>query len=141
MNTNNEDITNYQKFTAALNLCMNMANEYLHRCIIDGRVSSDSLYYFQNLVALTYDNVTRRSRIICSNTNPDSENESIKSYNLRFVGIDEDLFNKSSEEFDKAHLDQSLLQMIKLMNSEEKLQLYDALRDMIEDELQDIGGL
>lgn len=141
MSTNNEDTTNYQRFTTALNLCMNMANEYLHRCIIDGRVSSDSLYYFQNLVALTYDNVTRRSKIICSNTNPDSENESIKSYNLRFVGIDEDLFNKSSEEFDKAHLDQSLLQMIKLMDSEEKLQLYDALRDMIESELPDMGGL
>lgn len=138
---NEEELTNYQVYTNAMKLCIGMANEYLQRCIIDGRVDPDSLHYFKNLVSLTYDNITGRSRIICSNTNPDSEVESIKSYNLRFVSIDEDLFNKSSEEFDKSHLDQSLLQMIKLMNSDEKLQLYEALREMIGEDLEDKGGL
>lgn len=138
---NGEETTNYQKFSAALKLCMDMANEYLHRCIIDGRVDTDNLYYFRNLTALSIDLASNRSKIICSNTSPDSNNESIKYDSLRFINIDEDLFNKSSEEFDKQHLDSSLLQLVKLMTPEQKLQLYDAIREVIEDELEDEGGL
>lgn len=138
---NEEGITNYQQFIQSLKMCRNMASEYLHRCIIDGRVDSDSLYYFKNLFALWIDPETNKAKILCSNTDPSCENESTKSYNIRYISIDKELFNKSSEEFDKSHLDQSLLQMIKMMDSEQKTQLYDALRDMIQDELEDLGGL
>lgn len=133
--------TNYQYFYEMLERCTSMAKEYLHRCIIDGRVDPDDLYYFKNLFALQLDPLTNNSRILCSNSDPDCNNEATKSSNIRFITIDQDLFNKSSEEFDKKYLDQSLLQFIKMMDNERKLQLYEALREMLGDEMSDMGGL
>lgn len=137
----NEEMTNYQVFMTTLNSCIGMAKEYLSRCTIDGRVDADSIYYFKNLLGLYIDEETGDGKILCSNTNPQCENESMKSYNIRKISIDEDLFNKSSYEFDKDHLDSSLLHLVKMLDSDTKVELYDALRGMIEDEMNDIGGL
>lgn len=136
-----EDLTNYQEFSQALKACTNMAKEYLSRCIIEGRVNTEDLYYFKNLFALQIDTYTNVARILCSNSPADCDNEATKSYNIRYITIDEDLFNKTSEEFDKGHLDQSLLILMKKLNKEQKSQLYDALRDILEPELNDMGGL
>lgn len=136
-----EDKTNYQRFYESLRVCSDMAKEYLHRCIVDGRVDADSLYYFKNLFALQIDPDTNLARILCSNSDSSSNNEATKSSNIRFLNIDQELFNKSSEDFDKSHLDQSLLSFIKIMDTDQKVQLYEALRDMLKDDLEDLGGL
>lgn len=139
--TGSEDLTNYQEFSQALKTCTSMAKEYLSRCIIEGRVNTEDLYYFKNLFALQINPTTNVARILCSNSPSDCVNEATKSYNIRYITIDENLFNKTSEEFDKDHLDQSLLVFIKKMNKEQKTQLYDALREILEEELTDMGGL
>lgn len=136
-------ITNYHKFMSALSLCNSMAREYLHRCIIDGKVDPDNMYYFSNLFSLHVDPDTGRPRIICSNTDPKDKNENITSYNLRFLEIDEELFNVSSEDFDKMHMDSALVTMVKMLDSDIKLELYDELRNVLQAEgkLADMGGL
>lgn len=119
--------TNYQSFVDSLKLCIEMAREYLDRCIIEGKVDSDNLYYFNNLFALHIDTETGEPRILCSNTNPKDSHESVHSYNIRFIDIDENLFNKSSEDFDKEHIDSSLIELISKMSKEEKIDLYESL--------------
>lgn len=131
--------SNYNTFMIALKVCMNMAGEYLQRCIIDGRIESGNARYFNNLLALQIDPSTGAPKILGSNTHPDDSHEAIHSYNIRFIDIDENLFNKSSYDFDLTHLDSSLLTMIKMMSTEEKTKLYEELRKVLE--LEDKGGL
>lgn len=132
--------TNYQVFINMLNNCMAMSKEYLQRAIIEGKIDPNNSYYFSNLLAISADN-SNRARIICSNTNPDDTNEAVKGFNLRYVTIDEELFNKSSEEFDKAHVDKALMTIIHMMSEEDKLTLYDAIKNSGVVELPDSGGL
>lgn len=117
----------YQNFVESLKSCMEMADEYLKRCIVEGKVEKGNLYYFNNLFALHIDPITGEPKILCSNTNPKDSHEAIHSYNIRFINIDESLFNKSDEEFDKDHIDASLIRLISKMSEEDKLNLYDSL--------------
>ena len=126
----------YDDFSSAVRLCVDYARDYLHRCIIDGKVSGDDLYYFKNLFALKIDEATGEVKILCSNTNPDCENEALKSYNIRFLSIDKDIFNKTEEEFDKEHLNSSVYNLVMRLSHDEKLQLYDALKDSINDNIE-----
>lgn len=120
----------YNEFLDVLTTCNDYAKDYLHRCIIDGKVNANDYYYYKNLFALQID-ATGNARILVSNTDPNCENETLKSYNIRFINIDKDLFNKTEEEFDKEHIDKSLYNMVQNLNRDEKLQLYDALKDML----------
>lgn len=88
-------------------------------------------------------NLPLKGKILCSNTDPRCENEAMKSFNIRRLPIDENLFNLSSLEFDKEHIDSSLLHLIMKMDSDSKQQLYDILREDMENngELEDLGGL
>lgn len=133
-------ISNYTKFIAALRLCNGMAKEYLHRCIIDKKVDPSNMYYFNNLLALQIDD-TGRPRILCSNTDPNDKNEAIHSYNIRFIGIDEELFNMNSEDFDKKHIEPSIMSMVKMLDDDLKLELYEELRAALGGKLADMGGL
>ena len=133
------EMTNYEKFSKLLSICSGMAGEYINRCILENRIDPNNTYYFENLLAMAFDPTTNKCRLICSNTSPNATNESVKYNSLRFLPIDETLFNKSSMEFDKDHINNALLHLIHSLDSDQKLQLYDALRDIVE--VDDSGGL
>lgn len=132
---------NYDAFLTALKACLSMANEYLNRCVIEGSLDKGNIYMFNNLLALSIDPTSGLPRLICSNTDPNDNNEAVHSYNLKFMNINQELFNKTSEDFDKAHINESLTTMIKLLNPELKIELYNELRVVLKDVLQDLGGL
>lgn len=127
-------MSSYDDFTVALSACISYAKDYLHRCIIEGKMDGDNIYYFNNLFALKIDERNGEPKILCSNTNPDCENEALKSYNIRFIGIDKDLFNMTDEEFDKEHIDKSIYNQVMRLSKEEKLKLYDALKEIVDEE-------
>lgn len=125
-------MTNYDKFLSALNLCNDMASEYLVRCMIEGTVDPDNKYYFRNLLALHIDPSTGLPRILCSNTNPNDTHEAVHSYNIRFVSIDKDLMNMSDDEYNKLHVDSALIKLISQMDEESKIVLYEELKKQVE---------
>lgn len=129
----NEELSRYQRFVSMLRECSEMADSYLHRCIIDGRVQTADLYYFKNLFALQLDNFNGKVKILGSTTDPNCSNESTKSYNIRFLNIDQDLFNLSTEDFDKGHINKVIFGLVDKLSTDEKIQLYDALKESLED--------
>lgn len=122
-------ISNYQNFMDALKICMSMANRYLKRCLVEGTVDKENMRYFNNLLALHIDPETGNPKILCSNTNPKDSHEAIHSYNIRFIGIDEELMNKTDDEFNKENIDLALAELISQMSNEEKLKLYESLTE------------
>lgn len=121
--------SNYQNFMDILKICMSMADSYLKRCLTDGKVDEENMRYFHNLLALHIDPQTGEPRILCSNTNPNDSHEAIHSYNIRFIGVDEELMNKTDDEFNKENIDVALAELISQMSNEEKLKLYKSLTE------------
>lgn len=124
----------YTIFVNALKMCEEMASTYLRRCIIDNRVQTSDLYYFKNLFALKVNKYTNEAKILGSTSDPDCPNESTKSYNIRYLDIDKDLFNKDPEEFDKENIDKSIFVLVDMLTREEKIKLYDVLKGIIDEE-------
>lgn len=122
-------MSKYQEFLDSLNSCLDKANEYLNRCLISGQVDPSHMRYFKNLTGLTI-NENGDAILLCSNTNPHDSHEAINSYNIKFINIDQELFNKDENEFNSEHLDMAIHSMIPKLNDEQKKAVYDIINRM-----------
>jgi hypothetical protein len=126
--------TKYDEFIYYLNACTEMARTYLKRAVADGKLNEGVTRYIQNLLALQCNPGDNEAVIVCSNTELGDQTEHMTPDDIRFIKIDKDLFNMPDEEFDQAHLDDTLNSLMESLSEENKKQFYELLKSTLEDE-------